>query len=125
MPKASNHEQDLRVSEVYEQIVQGMPTRAILQFCAGKWGIRTRAGEYLIAKARQELVKNASVDREFSLAEEIEARRELIKLSLESGKLQTALNAMDSRAKLRGLFNKEDPQNSTEVINIVGTGFET
>jgi len=123
--KASNHEQDLRVSEVYEQIVQGMPTRAILQFCAGKWGIRTRAGEYLIAKARQELIKNASVDREFALALELELRTELLRLALESGKLQIALNIADSRARLQGLFDRVDAKVSSEIITIVGTGFET
>ena len=121
MAKASSHEQDLRLSKVYEQLVQGMPTRAILRYASEKWGVSTRTGEYLIAKARQQLLLTLEAERNESLALELATRNELLRLALEAGKLQTALAIADSRAKLRGLFDRQDQKVSDEIIQIIGT----
>ena len=47
-----------------------------------------------------------AIEREEAYAEEMELRREIIRKALDDKKYQTALQAADSRAKLRGLFDK-------------------
>jgi len=119
--KADQAEIEKRINTVYSLILDCYSTNNICRYASEKWGISSRQAERLIKEARDRMIKIASIDNEQAFAEEVEARRQLIKIALAEKRLQTALNAMDSRAKLRGLFNKEDPQNSTEVINIVGS----
>ena len=66
------------------------------------------------------MMEITSIQREEAFAEELELRREIIRKALDDKKYQTALQAADSRAKLRGLYEYL-PRAIETVIDYGGT----
>jgi hypothetical protein len=104
--KSDNAEMEKRVNKVYSLILQCHSTEKIVLFAAQSWGINRRQTTTLIKRAREQMKEVCAIEREEAYAEEMELRREIIRKALDDKKYQTALQAADSRAKLRGLFDK-------------------
>jgi len=102
--KAEKAEIDRRVTEIYSLILSCYSREKICQYAAKKWGISYRSTDRLIQRARSRMMEITAIKREEAYAEEMELRREIIRKALDDKKYQTALQAADSRAKLRGLF---------------------
>ena len=116
--KSSKAETEQRVNEVYSLLLSCASREQIIEHCGSKWGIKPRTTDTLIREARERLLKVLAVERESALAEELELRREIIRRALAEKKYQIALQAADSRAKLRGLFVSLDQ--AVEILNASG-----
>jgi hypothetical protein len=102
--KSDNAEIEKRINLVYSLILACHSTEKIVQYSAQMWGINRRQSYTLISRARDRMKEITAIQREEAFAEELELRREIIRKALDDKKYQTALQAADSRAKLRGLF---------------------
>lgn len=119
--KSDSAEIENRVNQIYLLILACHSTQKIVNYSKQNWGINRTQTHTYIQRARNLMRATTAINREEAYAEEIELRREIIRKALDDKKWQTALQAADSRAKLRGLFEKTEQENLTEVINIVGT----
>lgn len=118
--KSDNAEIDQRVNKVYSLILQCYSTEKIVEYSRQIWGVNRAQTARYIQRARSRMMEITALQREEAFAEELELRREIIRKAMDGGKLQTALQAADSRAKLRGLFITLD-----QAIDIVTAhGFE-
>lgn len=102
--KSDNAEIDQRVNKVYLLILQCYSTEKIVEYSRQVWGINRAQTARYIQRARSRMMEVTAIKREEAFAEEMELRREIIRKALDDKKYQTALQAADSRAKLRGLF---------------------
>ena len=104
--KSDNAEIDKRVNKVYSFILQCHSTEKIVEYARQIWGVNRAQTARYIQRARTQMKEVCAIEREEAYAEEMELRREIIRKAMEDKKYQTALQAADSRAKLRGLFDK-------------------
>jgi hypothetical protein len=104
--KSDNAEIEKRVNKVYSLILQCHSTEKIVAYARQTWGINRAQTTRYIKRARDQMKEVCAIEREEAYAEEMELRREIIRKALDEKKYQTALQAADSRAKLRGLFDK-------------------
>jgi hypothetical protein len=106
MAKESNKaETEQRVNDVYQCLVLRQSRSQILRFVAKKWGeTPSRTVDYYIKKARDLLLQELSGDRKALLSEHIATRNQLFQKAYTEKRYQTALNVLDSTAKLQGLF---------------------
>lgn len=102
--KSDNAEIEKRVNQVYSLILQCHSTEKIVAYARQTWGINRAQTTRYIQRARDRMKEVCAIEREEAYAEELELRREIIRKALDDKKYQTALQAADSRAKLRGLF---------------------
>lgn len=116
--KATKAELLDRVSAVHRLLCAGVPRAKILQYGSKNWGnISDRQVDDYIRMARAWIAEAHQQAREDALALAIAQRNELLQLALQKGKLFTALQIIDSRDKLLGLFDR-DPQTTTQVTGI-------
>ena len=118
--KAEKAEIDQRVTEIYSLIISCYSREKICQYGSKKWGISYRQIDRLIQRARSRMMEITAIKREEAFAEELELRREIIRKAMDDKKYQTALQAADSRAKLRGLFITLDQA----IDTVTAHGFE-
>jgi hypothetical protein len=118
--KSDNAEIENRINQVYSLILQCYSSEKIVQYAAQKWGINRRQTFVIIQRARSRMMEITAIKREEAFAEEMELRREIIRKALDDKKYQTALQAADSRAKLRGLFITLDQA----IDTVTAHGFE-
>ncbi len=104
--KSDNAEMEKRVNKVYSLILQCHSSEKIIAFANQNWQINRAQAKNYIRRARNQMKEVCAIEREEAYAEEMELRREIIRKALDDKKYQTALQAADSRAKLRGLFDK-------------------
>ena len=102
--KSDNAEIDQRVNKVYSLILQCHSTEKIVEYSRQIWGINRAQTARYIQRARSRMMEITAIQRQEAFAEELELRREIIRKAMDDKKYQTALQAADSRAKLRGLF---------------------
>ena len=102
--QADKAETDQRVTEIYSLIISCYSYDKLCRYAATKWGISTRQTDRLIQKARSRMMEITAIKREEAFAEELEFRRHIIQKALDDKKYGLALQAADSRAKLRGLY---------------------
>lgn len=118
--KSDNAEIENRINQVYSLILACYSTEKIVLYASQKWGITRRHTTTLIQRARSRMMEITAIKREEAFAEEMELRREIIRKALDDKKYQTALQAADSRAKLRGLFITLDQA----IDTVTAHGFE-
>ena len=104
--KSDNAEIEKRVNQVYSLILQCHSSEKIIAYANQNWRINRAQAKNYIRRARTQMKEVCAIEREEAYAEEMELRREIIRKAMEDKKYQTALQAADSRAKLRGLFDK-------------------
>lgn len=102
--KSDQAEIENRINQIYSLLLACQPYAKIIRYASEKWGISSRQTDTLIQRARKRMMEITALQREEAFAEEMELRREIIRKALDDKKYQTALQAADSRAKLRGLF---------------------
>jgi len=115
--KSDQAEIENRVNQVYSLLLSCQPYAKILRYASEKWGISSRQTDTLIRRARDRMMEITALQRQEAFAEELELRREIIRKALDNNKIQTALQAADSRAKLRGLFIEKPKMDEIEAIN--------
>ena len=118
--KSDNAEIEKRVNQVYSLILQCHSTEKIVAYARQTWGINRAQTTRYIQRARDRMKEVCAIEREEAYAEELELRREIIRKALDDKKYQTALQAADSRAKLRGLFDKLEQA----IDTVTAHGFE-
>jgi hypothetical protein len=118
--KSDNAEIDQRVNQVYSLVLQCYSTEKIVEYSRQVWGINRAQTARYIQRARSRMMEVTAIKREEAFAEEMELRREIIRKALDDKKYQTALQAADSRAKLRGLFITLDQA----IDTVTAHGFE-
>lgn len=105
MAKQTKAEVDQRVNDVYQWIILRFSHSQILRSVALKWGeTPNRTVDWYVKKARDLLQVELSGDRKQFLAEHIATRNQLYQKAYAQKRYQTALNILDSTAKLQGLF---------------------
>ena len=104
--KSDNAEIEKRVNQVYSLILQCHSSEKIIAYANQNWRINRAQAKNYIRRARNQMKEVCAIEREEAYAEEMELRREIIRKAMEDKKYGLALQAADSRAKLRGLFDK-------------------
>lgn len=104
--KSDNAEIEKRVNKVYSLILQCHSSEKIIAYANQNWRINRAQAKNYIRRARTQMKEVCAIEREEAYAEEMELRREIIRKAMEDKKYGLALQAADSRAKLRGLFDK-------------------
>lgn len=110
--KATIAEIDRRVTEVYKLLCRGANRAQVVRHCSDKWGIGSRQAENYMARARKQMRELLAESREDLLSIEIAFRNDLLLEASQKGKLFTALQIADSRARLLGLFEPSSEQQS-------------
>lgn len=111
--KGSKTEVEARISTVHRLLCAGATRAQILRYGSDTWGLCDRQVEDYIAKARQTMIEAHKEAREDALALELARRNELLQAAWQQGKLFTALQIADSRARLLGLFNSDRSTSTT------------
>lgn len=102
--KSDNAEIENRINQVYSLLLACHSTEKIVSYASQKWGINRAQTTRYIQRARKRMMEITAIQREEALAEELELRREIIRKAMDDKKYGLAMQAADSRAKLRGLF---------------------
>lgn len=102
--KSSNVEYYKRVRQVQEWLIQGNTTTDIVQNCISSWGIVERQAYRYLKDAFELFRKQSKREIEQSRAFHIQARMKLYKEALNGKQNKTALDILDSIAKLEALF---------------------
>ena len=118
--KSDKAEIEVRINKVYSLILQCHSSEKIIAYANQNWGINRAQAKTYIKRARAQMKEVCAIEREEAYAEEMELRREIIRKALDDKKYQTALQAADSRAKLRGLFDKLEQA----IDTVIAHGYE-
>ena len=103
--KSDAAEAERRVNEIYQRLILRQNKAQIVRYASENWGkITERQVENYIRKAYELLKQELSGDRQQLLAEHIATRNQLFQKAYAEKRYQTALNVLDSTAKLQGLF---------------------
>ena len=107
--KASRAEVAKRVKVVLDLRLGGAGRHEIRQYSATMgWGLKPRQVDEYIHRADVMLVEEQKTNRKMVFALHLARREYLYAKAVDAGKLQTALNILDSDAKLRGLYPNKD-----------------
>jgi len=105
MPRLSRDEKQTRVLQVVDSICKGTPTKQIILQCMKTWGIKERMAERYVQGAYEILAKAQEGEELCSKKAKALAMREyLYNRALAEGDVKTALQTLDSMAKINGLF---------------------
>ena len=116
MAKCTKAEKQIRLRTIEELVLKSARFTDIVKYSAEKWKIK----EGQVCKYLKEIKENwqrslqADMKEHASLA--IKQREDLVIQAIKKGDLRTALSAMDSRDKIKGLF--EDKVNISGEVNL-------
>jgi hypothetical protein len=102
--KPTAAELNLRIEEVKQALLSGMPRYAIVENVKKRYGVSISTGDNYIAKARKALDNDLAKARPHMLAEHIAHRRDLRTRLRKAGDLNGELKAAQDEAKLLGLY---------------------
>ena len=105
MARLNRNEKQMRVLQVADSICKGTPTKQIIFQCMETWGIRERMAEKYVQSAYESLASaQEGEDLCSKKAKALAMREHLYKKALAEGDVKTALQTLDSMAKINGLF---------------------
>jgi hypothetical protein len=107
MNRASKAELERRIDEVYDLLLSRVTHRAIVGYCAKKWGVSARQVRTYLARARARMAELAAESRPEQLAKAIADYDMLFAKQLAAGHLSEARQTLDSIVKLCGLAAPE------------------
>ena len=114
--KPTAAELNLRIEEVKQALLSGMPRYAIVENVKKKYGVSISTGDNYIAKARKALDNDLKKARPYMLAEHIAHRRDLRTRFRKANDLHGELKAAQDEAKILGLY----PAIRTELTGLAG-----
>ena len=103
MKKATNAESKFRTDAVYKLLGQGYSRTQIIQYCAEKFGIKEGQTDAYIKKARVLVEHDCELERPAWIAEALQRLRKLEQKAAEKGQISSAIQAIQTQAKLIGL----------------------
>ena len=98
--KSTQIENDYRVHRVARMLSSGVTRSELLQYAANEWGVRTRATDEYISKARKLLKQDFDIDRRQFTAEMLDQYSSLSKEARKNGQLSVVLGCINSMAKI-------------------------
>ncbi len=115
--KASRAEVAKRVKVVLDLRLGGAGRHEIRQYSATMgWGLKPRQVDEYIHRADVMLVEEQKTNRKMVFALHLARRQYLYAKAVAAGKFQTALNILNSDAKLRGLYPNKDSKNLMMMV---------
>jgi hypothetical protein len=99
-------ETEFRCKAIYGLLCDGKSRGEIVQFAADAWGLKTRMTDELIARARDDLLKDCELTRPAYLAEALARLRNYEQQAAKRGQLMVAVNAVRLQTELIGLSAK-------------------
>lgn len=107
MPKVSSIEVLIRANLLAERIAEGYTKSALAAYARENWNVDSREfNRIYFPKACRLIIESVAADREYLIARQIAIRHTLIQRAISRGKYLWALAALDSEAKLYGLFDE-------------------
>ena len=103
LPKATKAEAALRVNEVYGLLSTGHSRTQICEFLREKYGLCDRSSDNYIARARDQLLRDAEMERPAWVAEALQRLRNYEQAAAKRGQIQTAINSVQQQGKFIGL----------------------
>jgi len=110
--KSSDAEINIRVTEVYNLILEGYTNNEIIRHTSRKYGVSSRTVDQYVAKARKLIKIDNSVEREQLIEEHKSKLYYLFKKNLEAGDLRECRALLESERKLFGLNEPEKNSNN-------------
>ncbi len=101
--KTTKLEVKFRVDSCYKLLSEAQSRTQIIQYCSDEWGVCSRQAEVYIARAREQLLKDAEMTRPAWLAEALARLRIYEQSAFKRGQNQVAINALLAGARLIGL----------------------
>ena len=99
-----------RAMTVARLLGKGASRRQVLEHAAREWNMPPRTVDRLIHQAREELVRDFSVDRKMILAQILSQLSVLHMRAIHENQLAVALGCINATAKLARLFDPVPPQ---------------
>lgn len=106
MSRCSAAEADARVDTLARLLVEAKSTSWLLRFASDEWGITKRQAETYLARARQQVRDDYSVERAEFLASRLGVLESIAAKALASGQLSAACGAVRLQAELAQLIDK-------------------
>jgi hypothetical protein len=101
--KATKAESALRTNEVYGMLSLGHSRTQICEFLREKYGLSERSADNYIARARDQLLKDAEMERPAWVAEALQRLRTYEQAAAKRGQMQVAINSITQQGKMIGL----------------------
>ena len=104
--KASKHEVDRRVHEISLMISAGKTTSYVCRHAKEEWGVSVGQAERYLARAREIIRADYSVERSDFLGSRLALLDKVIQKSIESGQHSNAVGALRLQAELTRMLDK-------------------
>ena len=104
--KSSKHEVDRRVHEIVKLISSAKTTSYICRFASEEWGVDRRTSERYLARARDIIRADYSIERNEFMASRIALLDKIAERSIESGQHSNAVGAIRLQSELTRLLDK-------------------
>lgn len=101
--KSTKLEVQARVDACYKFLASGWKRGEIVQYSAENWDLRDRQTDELISRARERLLHDAELSRPSWLAEALGRLKTYERAAYEKGQLNTAIQSVQTQAKLIGM----------------------
>ena len=106
MAKSTKAEVNRRVHEVVKLICAAKTNSYILRYCAVEWGVQKRQAETYLAKAREVIKADYSIERSEFLASRIALLDKIAEASIREKQHSNAVGALRLQAELTRLLDK-------------------
>ena len=104
--KSPKHEVDRRVHEIVKLISSAKTNSYICRFASVEWGVNERTAERYIAKAREAIRADYSIERSEFMASRIALLDKIAEASIKQGQHSNAVGALRLQAELTRLLDK-------------------
>ncbi|UPM49510.1 hypothetical protein MY494_09185 [Synechococcus sp. A10-1-5-1] len=93
-------ESDRRVDELAKLLIGGKRTSELLLFCAENYGVQKRQAAVYLAKAREQLKADMSINRQDFIAAKLALLDEVQQKSLKSNQMGSVIGSIRLQAEL-------------------------
>lgn len=104
--KSSKHEVEHRVDVIARMIVNAATTSQVLRYCSVEWGVSKRQAETYLARAREAVRQDYSLERAEFLASRLGVLDSVTQKAVKSGQLSAAVGSIRLQAELAQLLSK-------------------
>jgi hypothetical protein len=115
--KSAKQEIRERIEEIIHLRLVGAQQDHIRQYASDNgWGLSARQVEKYILRADRLPIAEQKMERKWMMGYHLARRDHLYGKAMDAGKLQTALNILNSDAKLRGLYPDKDTTRLRKMV---------
>ena len=100
MARVTAAESDRRVDELAKPLIGGARTSELLLFCAENYGVQKRQAAVYLAKAREQLKADMSINRQDFIATKLALLDEVQQKSLRSNQMGSVIGSIRLQAEL-------------------------